>query len=209
MKFNYIPPHIIADVHQFIMTSQAQMIQDPEQRPDKRVLQLAYNLINEEVNKELLPRLQKMIDGAYSLELMAKLLDDYVDTVYVAAWGCIVLNLPFIPAWHEVQRANMAKFPPCDNCGGAGCDARKIGICLVDEKEVSFEEKCSFGRLVKTNTVTGKVIKPASWEEGHVWDVLFEAWTMIKLRQDPNIIGTKVYKDEFHANPTNKGSNKI
>lgn len=191
MKHNIAAPNLVGDVSKFFVLSQAELMVMPGIQPPTKTLELCYKLIDEEVNKELLPRLQKIMAGGYSLENMAALLDAYVDTVYVAIWGCVVLNLPFNPAWHEVQKANMAKFNPHDLCRGQGCDYVGRGVTEVEGNVVEFIEKCIGGFIVKRNMKTDKVLKPEGWVAPDIWDILYRIWTMHKLANDPGIIREK------------------
>lgn len=188
-----MPPNIVLDVFNFISIAQPEMMQQPEVRPDKKVLELAYKLIDEEVNKELLPRLQQMIDGSHSLELSASLLDDIVDTVYVSAWAAIVLQLPFNAAWHKVQEANMAKFPILQ---GSLLGPQEIKELQPDGSTVSIER----GRVIFQNTETGKVMKPTNWKPADIWSVLYDCWTKIKLQTHEEIMaGSRYLNDQFRG----------
>lgn len=179
-QLNFAPPDILKDVLQFVITSQADMVTPPHQMPKQHVIDLAYKLIDEEVNKELLANIQKLKDGAHSPELMATILDDIVDSVYVIMWTSIVFSLPFNPAWHEVQTANMSKFPIHSECNGAGCDHE-----YADSEVTS---RCVLGRIVTQNAATGKVVKPSTFTPPDIWGVLYECWTKWYLQQYPSIL---------------------
>lgn len=71
-------------------------------------IQRRINIIDEEVNKELLPNLEKL-KSAYNLENLALVLDDLVDSVYVILGTAVELGLPFDTAFMLVQEANLQK----------------------------------------------------------------------------------------------------
>ena len=71
---------------------------------------LAVNLIDEEVNRELIPAINRMVrDRDISMLNLAEILDGIVDSVYVIYQLCNTLGLPFDAAWDEVHSSNMAK----------------------------------------------------------------------------------------------------
>ena len=74
-------------------------------------LDLAYKLVNEEVNEEFMPALRRFSDSQ-SAENAAELLDAIADSIYVLLWTGLRLNLPVHEAFLAVQRANMAKLGP-------------------------------------------------------------------------------------------------
>ena len=71
---------------------------------------LALSLINEEVNRELIPEIHKWMSG--STGNLEAILDGAVDSVYVIYQLCNTLGLPFDEAFAEVHRSNMAKRAP-------------------------------------------------------------------------------------------------
>lgn len=76
-------------------------------------IELAVKLIDEEVNKELLPAVRLLPDPLNDkVPLLAEILDGAVDAVYVIYQLCNVLGLPFDEAFEEVHRSNMAKRSP-------------------------------------------------------------------------------------------------
>lgn len=68
-------------------------------------------VVDQEVNKELMPALQKVLDnkGYMSLEQKAEILDHIVDSIYVLLGACISFGLPFNEGFFLVQVANMSK----------------------------------------------------------------------------------------------------
>lgn len=51
---------------------------------------------------------------------MTEVADGLVDLEYVTVGTSITLGIPHDVVWHEVHRANMAKYPVCETCRGAG-----------------------------------------------------------------------------------------
>lgn len=74
-------------------------------------IDLAYKLVNEEVNEEFMPALRRFSESQ-SAENAAELLDAIADSIYVLLWTGLRLNLPVHEAFLAVQRANMAKLGP-------------------------------------------------------------------------------------------------
>lgn len=198
---NFAPPLIMQDVLQFIALSQPEMVCTPNEPPKPETLALAKVLIEGEVVKELLPTLEKLTKAGYSLELSAQLLDDIVDSIYVLTWTAITLQLPLHPAWHAVQSANMAKFPIHNPnvCGGAKCDHNYMNVIEVEGREITYREICSYGRLIRRNIQTGKVVKPEGWKEPDIHTLLYEIWKEIKLKQNPEIIATSTVKEKYYG----------
>lgn len=79
--------------------------------PDPEISELRYKLIDEEVNKELLPILQKFIDspGKIEIEDYVELADALADSLYVIFGTCISHGIPINEVFAEVQRSNMTK----------------------------------------------------------------------------------------------------
>lgn len=187
MKYPNNPANMVEDVRQFLMLAQPELMVAPHQIPPPKTIELCWKLINEEVNEELKIELDALIAGQYSLERMAKIQDAYIDTIYVSIWAMVVLNLPVYAAWNEVQKANMAKFPMHDMCQGKGCEFKLIDTSQNPHVRIH----CAGGHLVSRNNETGKVMKPEGWQEPASWDVLYRAWNIWKLQNDPSIIVNK------------------
>lgn len=73
-------------------------------------LELAAKLIQEEVNEEMLPALEKYKKHP-TLENLVELFDGIIDSVYVIFQLSNALELPFDEGFKEVQRSNMDKAP--------------------------------------------------------------------------------------------------
>lgn len=71
-------------------------------------IELRHSLIDEEVNKELLPALEKL-KKAPTLENYAEVLDACVDSCYVIMGTCVAAGLPFDAAFEMVHLSNMTK----------------------------------------------------------------------------------------------------
>lgn len=187
MKYPNHPANMVADVRQFLMIAQPELMVAPHSIPPKETIILCKKLIDEEVNKELFEELDKLIEGKYSIERMALIQDAYIDTIYVSIWAMIVLNLPVYAAWNEIQRSNMAKFPKHEACNGQGCNFK-----LLDTSTNPYiHYHCAGGLLVQRNHETGKVMKPEGWTEPESWEVLYRTWNIWKLQNDPGIIRNK------------------
>lgn len=74
------------------------------------VLSARRTIINEEVNTEMFPLLDRIIEnGGATLEQKAEMLDHIVDSVYVLLGLAANLGLPFDPAFGIVHAFNMQK----------------------------------------------------------------------------------------------------
>lgn len=71
-------------------------------------LGMSYELIREEINDELLPKITDYIVGERMSDLV-DIFDGIVDSVYVLMNLANVMSLPFDAGWKEVHEANMAK----------------------------------------------------------------------------------------------------
>lgn len=73
-------------------------------------LELCVKLIDEEVNRELIPAVNRVIrEKDCQLMDLTQILDGIVDSVYVIYQLCNTLGLPFDEAWDEIHASNMAK----------------------------------------------------------------------------------------------------
>jgi predicted HAD superfamily Cof-like phosphohydrolase len=78
-------------------------------------ISLRYSLIDEEVNKELLPILKKLQekgtwDSEDFIEDLAATADGIVDAIYVLLGAAVSLGITIQPIWDATQEANMQKF---------------------------------------------------------------------------------------------------
>lgn len=191
MKYPNHPADMMADVRTFLLLAQPELLVNPHAIPPFDTIKLCKALIDEEVNKELFPELDKLLNGQYSLEIMSKVQDAYIYTIYVSIWSMLVLNLPVYGAWNEIQRSNMDKFPIHEACKGKGCEFMSIGTRDYTGKPTEFKQHCAHGRLVTRNAITNKVMKPEGWKEPESWDVLYRTWNIWLLANDPGIIRNK------------------
>jgi predicted HAD superfamily Cof-like phosphohydrolase len=74
------------------------------------LLQLCFNLIEEEVVKETLPAIRKYNESG-SLENLAEAVDGAIDSIYVLAFFLNQMGLDAEAHWRLVHHKNMAKFP--------------------------------------------------------------------------------------------------
>lgn len=106
-------------------------------------------LINEETN-ELYTHMsvleRDVIDRNPLAPVMANILDDLVDIVYVVMGMANALNLPFQEAWDRVQKANMAK--------------------AIKQDDETYK--------VKKRASDGKVLKPEGWQPPDIEGVIRE-----------------------------------
>jgi predicted HAD superfamily Cof-like phosphohydrolase len=95
----------IADVYAFNQACNVPMRDTPGLVPQAE-LELAIRLIDEEVNKELLPTLR---NAPQDLVTVA---DAAIDSIYVITGLLLRLGIPGHLVWQIVQRTNMAKVDP-------------------------------------------------------------------------------------------------
>jgi len=77
--------------------------------PTKKSLELRYRLIDEEVNKELLPALKLYSEVGYEPLCEADVADGIVDSIYVLIGCAVSFGIDLGPIWNEVHRSNMLK----------------------------------------------------------------------------------------------------
>lgn len=87
---------------------------------------------------------------------MVEVVDGCIDLIYVTIGTLLELGVDPTPAWNEVQRSNMAKFPPCESCNTAGCKT-----CNGRGTQLLLRED-------------GKVLKPEGWTPPNLGLVLLE-----------------------------------
>lgn len=92
-----------ADIRQ-MMEAFLQATPDKPGIPDAQTVLLRHRLIDEEVNKELLPAIE-------ACDLPA-IYDGCVDALVVIIGTMIAFGLPVAEGWKEVLRSNMAKVDP-------------------------------------------------------------------------------------------------
>lgn len=91
--------------------------------------------------------------------------DGLADSIYVTLDAAVAFGIDMGPVWDEVQRANMAKFPPCGDCRGTGNSG--MGISVPE----SHCETCrGTGRVAII--VGGKIQKPKGWTPPDIAGVL-------------------------------------
>lgn len=129
-----------------------------EDNTPTEVLVSRRGFIDEEVNKELFPLLDKIIaNGGSSLEQKAELLDHISDSIYVLVGLAVNMGLPLDNAFQLVHAANMSKV---------------IGS-LVPNGPV-FDEN-------------GKIVKPEGWTapDKKIWDLCFWLYSQ-RVKQPTN-----------------------
>lgn len=158
----------IAQVHEFMkLAGQPDNLDLKSDRPHPHygpighgLLALAKSMKIEDTQSALRARLLVEEVGEYLIALSeqdeAGVLDAITDLIYVAIGAGITFDLPLLQAWREVHRANMSKFPVCQDCDGGGC-----GVCG------------SAGRIAILDS-HGKVMKPEGWEPPDIERILTE-----------------------------------
>lgn len=136
----FTPYDMVASFHAASMLRGLCAIGEINKPVEEAVVKGRIDLIDEEVNKELLPLLQKIAEngGKASLEQKAELLDHLVDSVYVLMGAAANFGLFFDTGFAIVHKANMAKV-------------------MRPEGPIFFEEGNPEGQPV------GKVKKPEGW----------------------------------------------
>lgn len=99
------------DVRDFHRAS-GQPIRDTPTRPDHREIALRHDLIDEEVNRELMPTLRMLVDASDDEvpEALAAVADAIADAIYVELGTAVQLGIPIAEVWRRVHASNMAKF---------------------------------------------------------------------------------------------------
>lgn len=82
--------------------------------PTLKELNLRIDLINEEINKELIPLLERYQDPQYrkignNTKDIAEITDGILDSIYVLLGTLIVFGVEAQPIWDEIQKSNMKK----------------------------------------------------------------------------------------------------
>jgi hypothetical protein len=72
-------------------------------------LKLRYNLVDEEVNKELLPNLKKLMEEEPEDPTIVNVVDGIVDSIYVLIGCAVSFGVDLGPIWDKVHEANMLK----------------------------------------------------------------------------------------------------
>lgn len=184
---NRTNPNMYEDVKKFIALAQPELVVELGEQPKLKALELGRKLIDEEVNKELFTTLTNMIlAGGGSLEQLAQLLDDIVDSIYVLTWLAAVCSLPLNAAWNEIQRANMSKFPLHKN------------HTKTDIKPEGAITRISGEHYIFRDPETGKVMKPTNFIPPNIFEVLIGTIQIHKIRTMPNVIATPFMQEYFH-----------
>lgn len=189
MKLDHSVPDIAGDLAKFIRIGQPEIKTEPYQSPKAEVIRLAIKLIEEEVNEELVPHMRELLTHGYSIERMAAIMDDCVDSIYVITWAMQAFNLPFNAHWNEVQKANMAKFPKGN--GELHPETGETVGELLRPKTAATMQLIE-GHVVYRNE-HGKVQKPEGWKPPDHWQVLHSYWEALKNTTQPDVIDRKNY----------------
>lgn len=97
--------------------------------------------------------------------------DGIADLLYVVVGTAITFGMDLPAVWAEVQRSNMAKYPPCPNCEGTG----QIGLLREATSGPPIPSLChqcaGKGRIV-VRDAGGKIQKPTGWTPPDIAGVL-------------------------------------
>ena len=118
-------------------------VRDQPGWPEQARVDLRVDLIDEEINKELLP--------AIRARNMLKTADGIADSIYVLIGAALEFGIPLDTVWKLVQQANMAK--------GQG---RHSPSCNINKSPRDQERRCDCG--VVSYREDGKVAKPPGWQ---------------------------------------------
>lgn len=103
---------IFDDVREFHRTFDLPKPQELDLYPSFALIELRVKLIKEEVQKELLPALEKLKTGEDQEDTMVEVADGIVDSIVVLIGCAVSFGIPIEKVWNEVHRSNMAKVGP-------------------------------------------------------------------------------------------------
>ena len=126
---------VVSDVKAFHRAGGVPVLERPAFPSDERV-ELRRKLLVEEADELL-----RALDERDLVEVA----DGLADLIYIAVGTALELGINMAAVWGEVHRSNMAKFPVCRACRGAGCEACSGRGHIVHRRE------------------DGKVLKPEGW----------------------------------------------
>lgn len=187
-------PDVFKDVWKFLVLARPQDAQPIGFRPSHEALKLCEHIIEEEVNKELMPLLRKLISGEAepTFENLTTLFDHYLDSMWVVIWGMQVIGMPENAGWNELARANMSKFPLVKDFPNG---VKPLDI--PEYKDVPYELTQRHGHWILLNKNTGKVMKPEGFTPPNIFDVVHGCLAIQKIRTQPDIIATPFMRDYF------------
>lgn len=200
MILNRKPVDVFRDVAKFTELAQPDMLVPQGQQPKHIALALAQKLFEEEGIKEYLCSLQHYMANP-SRENLINVIDGAMDTIYVIAWAMRIMNVDAQAYWHEVQRSNMAKFP--------AVDSPVPPLDLPEYKDVPIEYNTRNGRLVITNAVTGKVMKPQGWTPPNLHGIMEDLEMIFRMRNQPDKVATTTLMEYFHTMEGRKEKGEI
>lgn len=206
MILNRKSTDVFKDVAEFAELAQPDMLVPIGAEPLPKAIELAIKLLEEEKDKEYIPALQAYKNSRTKENLVA-VIDAGMDSIYVIAWAMRVLNAPAQACWNEVQRSNMAKFPP------AIINYEPVPLDLPEYKDIPVEVNevttPSGNRWILTNADTGKVMKPKGWTPPNLHAVLHEAEQIHKMRTMPDQVATGAMIEYFHFNEARREAGEI
>lgn len=141
--------------------------------PSKELIELRKELIEEEVIRELFFDLDRLknepLTEAQYIEIMSRIMDHIVDSVYVLIGTAVAFDLPFNEHWKEVHKKNMEKFPIIPSEGA-------VRHPEVDKCEASMEKIIDFPKRCRIVRNDGKILKPVGWTPPDALAILKKHW---------------------------------
>lgn len=176
------------DVEKFMIVGGQFTLRRPVGRIDPEVALRRLRFITSEV-AELAEAMQK--------DDMVETADALADICYVVIGTACALGIPLPEVWDAVQAANMAKFPPCENCGGRGVYSDEAD-CDLPENALECASCGGKGRRVPTDGA-GKIIKPPGWEPPDIGSVLRASQAEVTTERPVSPVNPAHYRQEGKA----------
>lgn len=105
-------------LERFFAASGQQRVEMFGQVPNDKTIALGLDLIFEEFSElceatvDAQQPCNKFEDGSTNIARLAPVADALADLLYVVMWNAVAWRIPIVEVMEEVQRTNMAKFPP-------------------------------------------------------------------------------------------------
>ena len=160
--------YIVRHVREFHRAGEVPTPSRPCIPPPDRVA-LRKSLISEEVGETL-----KGIDD----EDLVEIADGIVDSIVVLVGTALEYGIDLTPVWNAVHKANMAKFPACEECGGDSIhSAVKSNDLELYDSDTGVKRVCAHCNGRGTQLILrddGKVLKPKGWTAPDVGALLLD-----------------------------------
>ena len=143
---------IVTDITAFHTAGEAPVLTVPQiPPPDREALRI--KLIEEEVGETL---------KAIRERDLVEIADGLADSIVVLVGTALEYGIDLTAVWNEVQRSNMAKFPPCEECSQGGYDFLQMSTCKA----------CNGRGTQLLRREDGKIMKPPGWTPPDIAGVL-------------------------------------